>query len=343
MDRGEFFAALARLDEHQLRTALWNFYAGAGTPLRAHIEAELDARVLPRSSVVQEPQPWPAAVTQFVALARAGAFLSRGHETSPHHGSNWRSNLQRLHAASLRALGDDDITVAAPVLEELIDLCCETREVDYFSAADPLAEVHLVLSDTVEQLWGRIHSTLGFARFAELAAPQLLRWESCDGWTRTGKRTMRQRERKLAAVLEAMLKTTDEWEMFGARYLDALDACTRTGPSGSTRAVDTPRVRACRRAWDLARWHSVLLDHLFGTSAESLLDQVAHHGALGGADVLFLQSQLAQRRGHSDTARRLIRSALDELPGHAAFHAFAEEVGASRAEREVSRRPRRGR
>jgi len=38
-----------------------------------------------------------------------------------------------------------------------------------------------VLSDAVSALWGTVLAGLGFARFAERAAPQLIRWESAFG------------------------------------------------------------------------------------------------------------------------------------------------------------------
>jgi hypothetical protein len=43
-----------------------------------------------------------------------------------------------------------------------------------------------VVSDAVALLWAELQAQYGFAGFAERAAPQLIRWESRYGWTRSG-------------------------------------------------------------------------------------------------------------------------------------------------------------
>ena len=42
-----------------------------------------------------------------------------------------------------------------------------------------------VVSDAVELLWRTLLDRYGFAGFADRAAPQLIRWESRFGWTRS--------------------------------------------------------------------------------------------------------------------------------------------------------------
>jgi hypothetical protein len=208
----------------------------------------------------------------------------------------------------------------------LIDLACETRDLDYFRSDDPVAAAGLVVSDEAVLLWARTRETSGFATFAHVAAAQLIRWESPYGWTRRGDGRVAARESALADVLAGMLPVPDAWVTFACCYLDALDhvasPASRSGASrhGIGRARD-------ERADSLARWHSLLLDRLVDTEGEALLDRLATHPALGGPELTFFQARLAHRHGDADLARRLLRDALRTLPGHPEFLTFAREIG----------------
>ena len=76
MDRQQFFARLATLDEERVKKALWNLYWRGKAAMRQRIEAELDpGGAGPRHT---EPDPVDALdtldeVRRFVELARSGA------------------------------------------------------------------------------------------------------------------------------------------------------------------------------------------------------------------------------------------------------------------------------
>lgn len=79
-----------------------------------------------------------------------------------------------------------------------------------------------------------------------------------------------------------------------------------------------------RRTGNLARWNSLLPEHLDTDRAQRL----AGHTAFGGPEADFLKAQAARLRGDLDEARALITECLKHLPGSTEFAAFAEEVGA---------------
>jgi hypothetical protein len=71
---------------------------------------------------------------------------------------------------------------------------------------------------------GTVLAKHGFARFAERAVPQLIRWESAFGWSNgTGAGTVAEREIALAKVLEPLLATPDMWTGFADAYLAEMD------------------------------------------------------------------------------------------------------------------------
>src|SRR5262249_17738489 len=84
-----------------------------------------------------------------------------------------------------------------------------------------------VVSDAVALLWSRLMGEYGFAGFAERAAPQLIRWESRYGWTRTGYGTISEQETSLARVVARNLRTPEMWVGFADQYLSALDLVAR--------------------------------------------------------------------------------------------------------------------
>jgi hypothetical protein len=194
MNREQFFAQLASLDEQRLKKALWNLYWRGAAAIRERIEAEISPdqqdRGKRRADQPADPQQLLDEVRDFVALARSGAYIAGDRRVSPRERTRWRFTFQRLVSAArdgLRAKDKDkDIGAAAAAVEQLIDLACETRDYEYFHSEDPVEAARFVVSDAVALLWATLQAHHGFAGFAERAAPQLIRWESPYGWTRSG-------------------------------------------------------------------------------------------------------------------------------------------------------------
>jgi len=331
MDREQFFARLAALDEERVKKALWNLYWRGTATVQQRIEAELE----PDGPRPRRKEPEPAdpdgtldAVCQFVALARSGAYLAGDRRVSPRERTRWRFTFQRLVKDTELALRDDDIAAGTEAMGLIIDLAQEMHGYDYFRSEDPIEAARVVVSDEVTLLWSRILDRFGFAEFARSAAPQLIRWESEYGWTRTGFGRVRVQETSLAVVLERLLTVPDRWITFTDRYLDALDdVAGRNSAKAPSRQRATDQGRE-RRTGNLAGWHLTLLDRLFGGSAEDRLDRLAAHPALGGPDLAYFQAQLSRHRGDPATARRLVGDALDRLPGHRDYLALAKQIDA---------------
>jgi hypothetical protein len=200
-------------------------------------------------------------------------------QVPPRERSRWRVTFRQLAADAQAALRAPDPGPAETALAELIDLACETRSYDYFHSEDPMEAARFVVSDTVELLWGTLRDRYGFAGFAERAAPQLVRWESRYGWTRSGWGQLRQKETALADVLTRMLTAPDMWAGFAERYLAALDEASRRdgaarnrswSGSGSDRKWEREQ-----RAQNLAACNLELLDRLDGPETGHLLDKLA--------------------------------------------------------------------
>lgn len=140
----------------------------------------------------------------------------------------------------------------------------------------------------------RLRHAHGFGRFAVLAAPQLVRWDSRYGWTRSGWGSIARKETRLAGVLARALEAPDMWVTFADRYLDALDHAD----GGRNLQLD-------QRTWDLAEWHDLLMDRLPDYDADDRLDRLARHPALGGPELTFFQAKLArQRRSRAQSPAR---------------------------------------
>lgn len=327
MSREQFFAATTGLDRDQLRQVLWQLYWRGPAPVRARIETAL----CPEDGTPGSPDAPPAVdpgavlaqVEDFVALARAGAYLAGNRRVSPKERTRWRFTFRRLVADARQSLRTDGTAAGASAMTSLIDLACETRDMEYFRSDDPVAAAGLVVSDEIALLWARVREELGFPAFAEQAAAQLIRWESRYGWTRRGFGRTADKERPLADVAAGMLPVLDTWLAFAASYLDALDGLT--GSLAARRGVGRARGE---RTESLARWHRLLVDRLIDTEGDALLDRLASHPALGGPELVFVQARLAHSRGETGPARRLVRDALRTLPGHPEFLAFAAEIGA---------------
>jgi hypothetical protein len=267
-------------------------------------------------------------VGDFVALARSGAYIAGDRRVSPRERTRWRLTFKRLAAAAQDGLHGQDPAAAATALEQLVDLACQTRDYEYFHSEDPMEAAGFVVSDAVALLWATLHAHDGLAGFARRAAPQLIRWESRYGWTRSGWGRISEKETSLASVLAQMLAAPDAWVGFTDRYLDALDRLARDAPARPSRVWQSTGRDRDRRTAELAEWHRLLLDRLIGSEAEDRLDRLACHPALGGPELEFLKAQLVHQRGDVSSARSLVQAALRQLPGHEGFLDFATEIGA---------------
>ncbi len=346
MNREQFFGQLATFDEQRLKKALWNLYWRGSAAARERIEAEIvpdqHDRGKRRSKEPVDPQQVLGEVEDFVALARSGAYMAGDRRVSPKERTRWRLTFKRLVTDARDGLRAEDAAAAAAALEQLIDLACETRDYDYFRSEDPMEAARFVVSDAVALLWAKLQAHYGFAGFAQRAAPQLIRWESRYGWTRSGWGQVSHKETSLASVLAGMLPAPDMWVGFADRYLDALDQLARDAPATRSRVWQSTGRDRDRRAAELAEWHRLLLDRLIGSEAEDRLDRLTRHPALGGPELGFLQAQLAHQRGDVSNARSLMHTALQHLPGHQDFLDLATEIGAPlppRAQQIIKERP----
>lgn len=332
MDRDQFHAKLAGYDADQLGRILWTLYWRGSAPMRERIEALLQPDGHARRQRRKVEPPVAAAVheqvREFVALARADAYLAGDRRVSPRERIRWRFTFRRLASDAQAALVGDDVDTAAAALELLVDLACETQGYEYFRSDDPMQAADFVVSDAAAALWRAVRDRHGFAAFVQRAAAQLLRWETGHGWTRYGYGKVAEQETSLAAVLETMLQAPDHWRAFATRYLDVLDeAADRTPGTPRHRSRSTGHDREAR-AGALADWHTLLVDRLIGSEHEPLLDRLVEHPALAGPERTFLQAQLAHRRGDDETARKLVHDSLEKLPGHPDFHDLARRIGA---------------
>jgi hypothetical protein len=341
MNREQFFDVLARLDEKHLQKALWNLYWRGSADLREKIETELaptDGKPARPAKQAVDARAVLEEVNNFVTLARAGAYMAGDRRVSPKERSRWRFTFQRLATDSRAAL-----TVDAPIgiqaMESLIALACETKDLDHFHSDDPMEAARFVVSDAVALLWSAARDHYGFSGFAERAAPQLIRWESRYGWTRSGYGSLSQKETTLADVLARMLRSGDAWTDFAEHYLHALDQV----PGGARDHVfwQSPDFERSRLTGDLSAWHLMLLERLEHSDAEEQLDRLVEHPSLGGPELAYLQARLARQRGDEDAARTLIQQCLRKLPGHQDFLDFAAEINAplpARAQRIATER-----
>lgn len=330
MNRDQFFARLAALDEERLKKALWNLYWRGTATVRQRVEAELDPQGPPqRQRVVQWVDPGATLyeARDFAALARAGAYLGGDRRVSPRERTRWRFTFKNLFKDAGGALADEEFSAAAEAMALLIDLAGEMRGYDYFRSEDPIEAARVVISDEVSLLWSRLLDRLGFAEFVRSAAPQFVRWEAKYGWTRTGFGQTAERESSLAVVLERLLTAPDHWVNFTDGYLQALGQIQADGSLSATGSRRS-QVSRTERTRDLAEWNAMLLDRLFGGAAEDRLDRLAAHPSLGGPDLSYFQAQLARRRGDLVTARRLVAGALEQLPGHPDYLALAKDINA---------------
>jgi len=330
MSRDEFFAKLASFDEDGLKKVVWTLYWRGSAQMRERIEAQIDpdARVQPATDPAVDPTAVATEVDEFVTLARSGAYLGGDRRVSPKERSRWRFTFRRLADDAQLALADPDVSTAAAAFEQLVDLACHTHDFEYFRSEEPLVAARFVVSDAVALLWARLREVYGFAGFAERAAPQLIRWESRYGWTRSGDNRVAEQETSLASVLAPTLRAADMWTGFTQHYVDALDQVARDEANAPRQPWRTDGWDRRWRTGNLAEWHAMLLDRLPGTEGEHLLDRIATHPALDGAELTFFQARLAHQRGELAQARQLVHDALTELPGQRQLLGFAAQIGA---------------
>lgn len=347
MNREQFFAQLATLDDKHLKTALWNLYWRGSAAIRERIEAEINpahhGRHEPRATTTVDPAWLLGEVRDFVTLARSGAYMGGDRRVSPRERTQWRSTFRRLISDAQQALRTDTTDAAATALEHLIDLACQMRDYDYFRSEDPVAAARFVVSDAAGLLWAKVHNQYGFPTFAQRAMPQLIRWESHYGWTRRGDGQVSQKETALAHVLAQMLPVPDMWVTVADHYLDALDQVAHTGSTKTGPTWRRPDFDRGQRTEALGEWHLLLLGQLIDSEAEDRLDRVAHHPALGGPELDLLQAQLAHHRGDLKTARSLVNAGLQKLPGHPSMLALATKINTPlppRAEQLLNQRSR---
>jgi len=332
MDRDQFFEQMTVLDDEHLKKALWNLYWRGSAAMRERIEAELDPGQGQRSrrptKEPVDPEWVRTEVSDFVVLARSGAYIAGDRRVSPRERTRWRFTFHRLVTDAERALGAEDIADGATAVEQLIDLACEVRGYDYFRSEDPVEAARFVVSDTTALLWSRVREQLGFSEFAARAAPQLVRWESRYGWTRSGSGRIRDKETSLASVLARMLSAPDMWVHFADHYLDALDEFAEDAESRPKHPWKRAGSNRDERTAALAEWHLLLLERLFGSEAEDRLDRLTQHPALAGPELGFFKAQLAYQRGDVGSARSVMHEALEKLPGNQRFLDFAVDIGA---------------
>jgi hypothetical protein len=332
MNREQFLATLAPLDQAHLTKVLWNLYWRGGTAVRQRIETEIQTsttgRRIPVQTTIVDPADVRGRVDEFVALARAGAYLAGDRRVTPKERTRWRHTFRELVADARQALATEDPTDAAAAMEALVDLACQTREYDYFRSEDPIEAAKVVISDEVGRLWKRTLEHRGFAAFAAVVAAQLIRWESRHGWTRSGYGQVAQKETPLATVLAPMLGFPDAWTTFSDCYLHALDQVAALETGGPRRSWGSPDHQRHERTGNLAEWHLLLLHRLVRDESHDYADGLATHPALGGPELTYLKARLADLRGETDRAHSLVRDCLTALPGHTDFLDFAITISA---------------
>jgi len=324
MNREQFAAATAGLGEAELRKALWTVYWRGTAAVRERIEEIIAPEKTTRRAAppVPDPDDVLAAVRDFTALVRSGAYIAGSRAVRPKERSQWRFTFRRLLAESRAALATEDPAGAEAALTEMIDLACRFRDYDYVRSDDPIEAAAVVVSDEIAVLWHHLLDHHGFAGFAAEAAGQFLRWESRYGWTRSGWGKISERESRLSDVLAGLLTVPDTWVTFTQHYLHVMDGLAQHAPR------DPARQAAARRAETMIDWHLLLMDRFIGSDEEPLLDRIAQHPALGGPEQAHLQARLAQARGDLPTARQLIFEALERLPGHHEFLELARQIDA---------------
>jgi hypothetical protein len=139
MNREEFFARLAPLDEEQLKKGLWNLYWRGAAPVRECVEAEISPLPAAHRTANKAALPDPAKVLDevrsFTELARSGAYIAGDRRVSPKERSGWRFTFGRLADDARRALAAQDSDLAEQAVAALADLCCSAEHRSASSSA----------------------------------------------------------------------------------------------------------------------------------------------------------------------------------------------------------------
>ncbi len=278
LDRKQFYAALAALDDDDVRKALWSLYWRGSASLQERIMTVIDPPSPPekaaRARADVDAEALLREVTEFASLARHGAYLAGDRRVSPKERTRWRFTFQRLAKTAAQALGGREVEPAASALSILIDLACESRSVDYFRSEDPVEAARFVVSEAASLLWAAIRREHGHAAFCERAAGDLLRWEARWGWTRYGDGWVSAREVPLAQVVAGMLPAADAWGEFADHYLAALDAVAGPKPTEGRAS----RLRRVEKG-ELEVWHQMLRERLAHGEYEDRIDLITRHPA----------------------------------------------------------------
>ncbi|MEU5990379.1 hypothetical protein ABZ806_15535 [Spirillospora sp. NPDC047418] len=219
------------------------------TPARRHQAAVSDKERIGPQEVLRD-------VTDFVSLARAGAYMAGDRRVSRKESSRWRFTFQRLAKDTRAPRSLSTSRPAPPHLSSSSTLAREIKGYDLFHSEDPVEAAGFVVSDAAAALWQGLRDHHGFTGFARLAAPQLIRWEREHGWTRSGWGRLSEKETTLATVLAGMLRGHDAWADFADHYLTALDQTRTAAPRIYGVNADYSRRE---RTGDLADWHLLLL------------------------------------------------------------------------------------
>ena len=340
MNREDFFAKLAPLDEDRLRKVLWNLYWRGSSAMRERIEDELDPAEQQRRSRLRQHPADPDLVLyevrEFAGLARAGAYIAGDRRVSPKERTRWRVTFRQLGTNAQSALRADDTGAAEEALALIIDLACEMKDCQYFRSEDPVEAARFVVSDAAELLWQTVRDRHGFGclRAAGCTAIAALGVAVRVGPPVAGTRSTRRRlpwpacsPGCWACPIRGSPFPPATWPPWTRRHAPRRPRRPRHGSMGSWGYGDAG-YRRRERASNLAEWHGLLLDRLADSEAEDRLDRLVSHPALDGTERTFLQARLARQRGDSDAARKLISDCLGHLPGHQDFASFAAEVGA---------------
>lgn len=343
MTREEFFVRTDPLDATALRAVLWTLYWRGSSAIRERIETELDVlRFGPAARKTAETPVDPESVAfdvkEFVALARSGAFIAGNRAVSPKERTRWRFTFKALVTDLERALRHPEPDAAFQAAADLINLGRDMDGTDYFRSEDPVEAAGFVISDMAGALWSAVFRRRGPDGFAVFAVPQLIRWESPYGWTRSGVGRVAAKETLLAEVLAGLLPTQDAWIEFAAGYLSTLDRIAgdegkSAGDGGSSGRTGRQAARSIRgsqsRSRRLVGWHVMLVDRLVGGAGEDLLSEVVVHPAIDGVERDFVRAHWEFRRGDVGAAQRSIRACLRKSPRDATFLEFAQKVDAA--------------
>lgn len=131
MNREQFNAAMAGLDEARLRRALWTLYWRSAAAVRERIEAELappEAGTRPHAAAAKvDPDDVLQEVQEFIALARSGSYLAGDRRVSTEGRTRWRFTFRRLVADARQELRADDISPGVAASAGRRRSCCLGR------------------------------------------------------------------------------------------------------------------------------------------------------------------------------------------------------------------------